>query len=322
MQKLSFLNSFFDLITVIFITALITLSVLSLCFIFHLHIKSKSLTHLQGFNSLWTVRFLLVLFIFLWAITELFRLPFFRRRYSHLFLPSLAIHQQANLCKVHIVLSLGFFEPAFLVTLIFLLNASIKKKTPNDTWAITFVLLMCLPIAAMHIFLIFFNPAENRMPGFFHQTSVVIDDNIGNEMVLCAYPILNNLVFAGFSAMYLVWFLFSCWKVLSLAINKGLRGRIYGLVSVVLVALPLQVVSLGFTMLWDPREEVYGIISLLVFLGAFCCATIGEGILVIKPISDALDAGGGACCMWKPHHHGGHDHKSLLASEHVGEGNI
>jgi hypothetical protein len=81
-------------------------------------------------------------------------------------------------------------------------------------------------------------------------------------------------------------------------INKNLRIRIYALGSVVLVALPLQVVSLAFTVIWTPEDEIYGVASLVVFLGAFCCAVTGEGILVIKPISDALDAGGNCCSSW------------------------
>ncbi|KAK7410750.1 hypothetical protein VNO78_01801 [Psophocarpus tetragonolobus] len=288
MHALPVLNTIFDLITVTFISGLIILSVLSLCFIFHLRLKSKSITHLQGFNSLWTVRFLLVLFIFLWAMTELLRIPFFRRKYLAPFLPSFAISQQANLCKVHIVVSLGFLEPAFLVTLLFLLNASIKKKTPNDAWAITFVLLTCLPIATLQGLFIFFTPLESRVPV---ETSVVLDDGYGFETVLCAYPFFSSALFAVFGAAYSTWFLFSCWRVLSLVINKGLRVRIYLLASIVLFALPLQIVSLGFTVLWSPHQELYALVSFLSFLAAFSCATTGEGILVIKPISDALDAG-------------------------------
>ena len=295
--SLPLLNSAFDLITVIFISGLIILSVLSLCFIFHLRFKSKSITHLQGFNSLWTVRFLLVLFVFLWSITELLRLPFFRRKYLYPFTPSFSISQQADLCKVHIVLSLGFFEPAFLVTLLFLLNASIKRKTPNnDKWAITSVLLTCLPVATLQALLIFFAPFKNRVPA---ESSVVLNDGYGFETVLCAYPFLSSVLFAVFGVAYSSWFLFSCWRVLLLVINKGLRVRIYVLASIVLVAIPLQIVSLGFSVLWSPHQEVYGVVSLVGFLAAFGCATAGEGILVIKPISDALDAGGN-CCVSTP----------------------
>lgn len=314
MHTFPVLNSAFDLTTVTFISGLIILSVLSLCFIFHLRLKSKSLPYLQGFNSLWTVRFLLVFLIFLWAITELLRLPFFRRKYLYTFLPSLSISQQVGLCKTHTVLSFGLFEPAFLVTLLFLLNASIKKKTPNDAWAITTVLLTCLPLLTIQGILVFFNPFEKRFPGLFHQNSVVLTD----DTVLCSYPFLNSVVFAAFSAAYCTWFLFSCWRVLSLVINKGLRLRIYGLASVVLLALPIQVVALGFTVLWSPEDEVYGVVSLVVFLGAFCCATVGEGILVIKPISDALDAGGSGC--WFASRDGcGRGHKEEQVVAAVGE---
>lgn len=287
------LTSAFDLTTVTLISSLIVLSVLSLCFIFHLRLKSKSLTYLQGFNSLWTVRFLLVLFIFFWCIIELFRLPFFRRKYLYPLSPSLDITQQANLCKIHIVFSLGFFEPAFLLTLLFLLNASIRKKTPNDGWAVTFVFSTCLPLGILQGLLVYFNPLGHRVPALLRQTFVILED----DTVLCAYPFLNSVVFAAFSAAYCAWLLFSCWKVLSLVINKGLRIRIYALGSVVLVALPLQVVSLAFTVLWSPEDDIYGVVSLVVFFCAFFCAVAGEGILVIKPVSDALAAGGN-CCMW------------------------
>ncbi|CAL0319548.1 unnamed protein product [Lupinus luteus] len=295
MPALPFLNLAFDLTTVAFISALIIFSLLSLCFIFHLRFKSKSLTHLQGFNSIWTVRFLLVLFIFFWAITELLRLPFFRRRYLYRFLPVLSISQQSEFCKLHLVFSLGFFEPAFLVTLLFLLNASTKKQTPNDTSAITFVLITCLPITTFQGLLLYFKPVLDHVPLFFLQTAVVINHGLGTETVLCGYPFLNSAVFAGFGVGYSLWFLVSCWKVLSLVINKGLRARIFTLAVTVLVALPLQIMALGLTLFWKLEEDMYGVVSLVVFFGAFCCAVTGEGILVIKPISDALDAGESRC---------------------------
>ncbi|KAF1871436.1 hypothetical protein Lal_00020229 [Lupinus albus] len=132
----------------------------------------------------------------------------------------------------------------------------------------------------------------DHVPLFFRQTAVVINYGFGSETVLCGYPFLNSAVFAGFGVGYSLWFLVSCWRVLSLVINKGLRARIYALAVTVLVALPLQIVALGFTLFWNPDEDMYGVVSLVVFFGAFCCAVMGEGILVIKPISDALDVGG------------------------------
>lgn len=99
-----------------------------------------------------------------------------------------------------------------------------------------------------------------------------------------------------------------------MVINKGLRVRIFSLASTVLVALPLQLVALALSVFWRPDEELHGVVSLVVFLGAFCCAVTGEGILVIKPISDALDAGG-HCCRWNARHGGGREVKTSPAPE-------
>ncbi|KAI4307049.1 hypothetical protein L6164_030279 [Bauhinia variegata] len=298
-SALPLLDCAFDITTFVFIAALLVLSVLSCCFVFHLRLKSKILTHLQDFNSLWTVRLLLVAFIFLWAIVELFRSPFFRRRYLYSFLPSVDINQQDKFCKAHIILSLGFFEPAFLVILLYLLSASIRKKTPNDIWAITFVAITCLPVTTVQAILILLEPLENRLPGFFRltSTSIVLRNGAGNETVLCAFPLLNSIAFGAFGIAYAIWFVVSSWKVLSLVINKGLRRRIHELSLTILIALLLQIVSLMLTNFWDPDEVAYGVASLVAFLGAFACAAAGQGIMVIKPISDALDAGG-SCCRW------------------------
>ncbi|KAK7317093.1 hypothetical protein RJT34_01038 [Clitoria ternatea] len=287
-----FLNSIFDLVTITFVSALIILSFLSLCFIFHLRLKSKFITHLQNFNSLWTVRSLLVLYVTLWAITELFRLTLFRYKYLYPFFPSLAkVLRQETLCKVHIVLSLGLFEPAFLLTLLSLLNASIKNMTRNMWHVIVFVLLTCFSMATLQGFLLFFVPLKQEVPLHFLQSSMVLENDEA-DMCLCVYPLLNSVVFAVFGATYSAWFVLSCWRVLSLVINKGLRRRIYGLASVVMVAVPLQVVCLGLTMFWSPNDNVYAVVSFVAFFGVVCTGATGEGILVIKAISDALDAGG------------------------------
>ncbi|KAJ7959408.1 Plasminogen activator inhibitor [Quillaja saponaria] len=283
------LNSVLDLTTISFITTILILSILSLCFIFHLRFKSKSLTHLQHFNSLWTVRFLLVSFISLWAITELFRLPFFRRRYLYPFLSSFTIDQQSNLCKIHVALNLGFFQPAFLVTLLFLVNVSIKQKTHNNIWAISFVLITCLPLLLLQIVLIFFTPFKLQLPEIFRRSSTVWKNGFGNQTVLCAYPLLNTIAFAIFGIGYIVWFLFSCWKVGSMVINKGLRYRLFGLIFSVVVSLPVQILCLGLSVLWNPDEMAYSTVAFVAFLSTFSCATVGEGILVIKPVADALD---------------------------------
>ncbi|VVA11363.1 Hypothetical predicted protein [Prunus dulcis] len=296
--RIPFLDSALDLATLLFISALIILSLLSLCFIFHLCFKSRTALHLQHFNSLWTVRFLLVLFVIFWSLNELLRIPTLRRTYLYPFFSTLAPLEEPHFCKIHVALSLGFFEPAFLVTLLFLVDVSIEKKTPNAFWAIAFVLATCLPMALVQVIFLFFNPFQKLrlpVPDFFVRSYVVSKSELGISMVSCAYPLLNTIMFGSFGAAYSLWFLFSCWKVLSLVINKGLRTRIYTLAATVLVPLPLQIIFMGLSNFWKPDHPAFAAVSFVAFLATLTCAAVGEGILVIKPIGDSLAAGGDAC---------------------------
>ncbi|TMW89160.1 hypothetical protein EJD97_017575 [Solanum chilense] len=180
----------FDFITICFISGLLLLSLLSFVFIFHLRLRSRQYPHLKNFNSLWTVRLLLVFFAILWALNEVVRLHFIRQNYILPLLPPLTLNQQANLCKVHVVLSVGLFEPAFLTTLLFLVNMSIKKHSPSGIWAVIVVWPICLPLLVLQILAVFFSPLQKRLPIYLHSSSFVSTDNLGNQTVLCTYPIL------------------------------------------------------------------------------------------------------------------------------------
>lgn len=297
---LPLLESAFEYATLSLIITLLLLSLLSLCFVFQLRFKSRTLYHLQDFNSLWSVRFSLVSLITLWALNELVRIPFFRLHLLYSLFPSPTLSDQAHLCKIQAVLSLGFLEPAFLVTLLFLLNVSIKKKTPCGMWAIPFALFTCLPVLMLQIMCVFVVPLNTELPVFFTRSSVLSKNVFGDRSaVLCAYPLLSTIVFGAFGIGYSICFFFSCGKVVSLVINKGLRVRTYGLAFTVLVALPMQIAGLGLSVLWRPEESAYSGVALVAFIGTFLCAAVGEGILIIKPITDAM-AAGGHCCRWNP----------------------
>lgn len=290
---LSFLDpATFDLTTISFIVIILLLSLLSLSFIFHLHLKSRTSHHLQRFNSLWTVRFLLVAFIASWALNELLRLSFFRRRYLYPFLPSLTSLHQSTLCQLHALFSLGLFQPCFLITLLYLINASAKNRTPHDYGAIAFLLLVSMPIFFLHLFIVFYTPFKDELPPAFNQSYLVIQDGFDNATVLCAYPLLSSIAFSGFGIGYMLCFLFSCWKVASMVINKSLRIRVYALAFTIIISLPSQVIFLGLSGLWRPDEPAYSVAALVVFLCTFLCAAAGEVILVIVPIADSLAAGG------------------------------
>ncbi|CAK9146514.1 unnamed protein product [Ilex paraguariensis] len=256
---------------------------------------SRQSHHLQNFNNLWTVRLLLVSFVSLWVINEVLRLPSFHRRHLYPFFPSLTLTQQANLCKFHLVLSLGFLEPGFLLTLLFLVNVSIRKRNQHDWSAITSMFIMWFPILLLQICFVYFSPFKSQLPAVMHRSFLLILDVSDESMVVCTYPLLSCIVFAAFAIAYSLGLLLSCWRVVAFVINKGTRVRIKMLVSTVMTALTMQILLLVLASLWPG----YNIVVLAMFTCVSLCAAVGEVIAVIKPTMDAL-AAGGECCRWSP----------------------
>ncbi|KAL3714351.1 hypothetical protein ACJRO7_006300 [Eucalyptus globulus] len=311
------LDTAIDLALLALIAVLLLLSSLSFACVIHLCLKSRSAPHLGNFNSLWTVRLLLVSSTALWALVELLRVPFFRRRYLVPFLPFLTESQQADICRFHSVLSLGLCEPVFLLTALFLVNVSIKKQDPCRLWALAFVFGACLPLLFLQILFVFYQPIYLLLPEIFGRSTYVSKDAFGNETVLCTYPLMSIIVFGAFGITYSLCFLLSCWKVMSLVINKGLRTRIYVLAMAVLVSLPLEILLLGVSVMWMPDRAVYKVLELGVFLCTLACTVAGEGILVIRPIMDTL-AAGGECCQWSPDQRPAREEDRIPQAEEVG----
>nr|XP_004235007.1 uncharacterized protein LOC101245335 [Solanum lycopersicum] len=286
----------FDFITICFISGLLLLSLLSFVFIFHLRLRSRQYPHLKNFNSLWTVRLLLVFFAILWALNEVVRLHFIRRNYILPLLPPLTLNQQANLCKVHVVLSVGLFEPAFLTTLLFLVNVSIKKHSPSGIWAVIVVWPICLPLLVLQILAVFFSPLQKRLPIYLHSSSFVSTDNLGNQTVLCTYPVYSSILFGGFTVAYLLAFVISCWRVISFVINRKIQVRVNLLATSFMIALPLQILCLVSLPIRPPDDPFHCVSMLVMFLAVAWCITVGEVTLVIKPIADAFAAGNASSC--------------------------
>ena len=99
------------------------------------------------------------------------------------------------------------------------------------------------------------------------------------------------MIFAAFGISYAIVFLFSCWKVVSLAINKRLRARINTLALTILVCLSLQIVILMVSVVWNPKDLWYYALDLFNFVCVLICGVVGEGVLIIKPTVDALRVG-------------------------------
>jgi hypothetical protein len=150
-----------------------------------------------------------------------------------------------------------------------------------------------------------------KMPSIFHRSSVVFKNNFGVEIVMCTYPLISCIVFGAFGVWYTLFFFLSCFKVVTLAINKGLRARIYSLAFVVMVMLPLEILFLVLSAFWRPEETIYGAFSFLVFFTTLVIAAVGEGMLIIRPIIDSLTAGG-TTCLFPQELEAGHRHVRVI----------
>ncbi|XP_058106360.1 uncharacterized protein LOC131249574 [Magnolia sinica] len=279
-------NSIIDLATLTFLLILIFISIFSISFIFHFRLKTlNSSQHLRDFNSLWPTRILLVSFVLLWSLSELLRLS----------LPSkvLTLPQQQSLCKAYIVASQGIFQPAFFLTLLFLVSVSLHCSNYHNTLpkALSTILLTCLPVLFLQVFFVFFSSRVSifrNLPEIFRRDSVVLRRAGHTDRIFCAYPLFSTVVLSGFGGGFLTWFLVVCWRAVSLVINKTLRVRIFGLAFSVAFFVPAQAVCLALSVWWKPGDAVFEVLSFVGFLSVLVCAVVGEGILVIRPMADAL----------------------------------
>lgn len=116
--------------------------------------------------------------------------------------------------------------------------------------------------------------------------------NGGDDNLTCTYPLISTITFGAFAIFYVMFFSLACWRVGTIVINKGLRVRIYMLAFTVIASISAQLVFLASSVFWKSLDLPFDWLGFVVFLTVLLCAAVGEGILVIKPITDAMAVGG------------------------------
>eukprot|EP00249_Psilotum_nudum_P020403 c27684_g1_i2 orf=1065-2096(+) len=261
---------------------------------FRTKIRRGHLLALQNFNALWVVRIILITFAVLRGLTELLRLPLLRRK-GWLFY-SLNFRWQANLCKIYTLSSFGFTEPCLFLTAIFLVQGSMRDApfTPRRKWnrkVIALILVFCLPVFLVQaVFVIASSSFErdNDIPHYFTRSFIKEVDFDGQDVAVCTFPLFSTLVLALFVCVYNAHLLYLGWKIMSVVINRRLQARVCGLVFALTVLLPLHVSFLGFSVLSSPGNPVFEVVTFLSFFTWLFCTLVGDAILVIRPIADAL----------------------------------
>ncbi|GER30115.1 hypothetical protein STAS_06035, partial [Striga asiatica] len=154
----------------------------------------------------------------------------------------------------------------------FPVNVSIKKKKKKGSCSCLMASIVCSLMTLLQVVSVYLSP----------------DNDDEDQNMLCTYPFLSCVLFGGFAAVYAVVFLIACWRVMAVVINKGMRRRIGALVSSVIVALSVQITCLILSCLLFPEDTVYGFLVLAMFIFVLGAMAIGDLILIITPITHAL----------------------------------
>lgn len=284
----------FGVVTISLVLLFDILAVRCIYQVAHLRVRvqRREFIQLRYFSGPWITRIFLLIVAIWWSLSEVARLSIFKEK---LFF---SITWQRHICKLYILFNLGFSEPSVFLTLVFLLRASLLKRssgTLSRGWnqkTIGYVLLYCLPVFSMQLILDLTEPrlfSESKSNGRVKKTNYFTKSSflIGDECV-CAYPLFSTILLGLFHAALISYVLYIGMHVLLSAINKRLLRRLYWLVSSVIFSLPLRVLLLGFSVLPQPGNLAHELIVFLAFLIMLLCTVIGIIILVYFPVLDSM----------------------------------
>ncbi|KAK9070981.1 hypothetical protein SSX86_009549 [Deinandra increscens subsp. villosa] len=280
-------------VSLVAVLGLIGLLCILYSFYFRDHIRSQSQTQLRYFSGPWVIRITFILFAIWWGFGEILRLEFLRRegRVLH----TLDSKWQEIVCKCYVVSNLGFSEPCLLLTLVFLLRASLQKTESgplSQKWNIRtmiYILLCVIPLFALQMTVILVGQRVEtdlnlNKKGYLFK----ITTEYPNDAARCFYPLLSTVFLGVFATMLTLYLFWIGRRMLILVINKGLKKRVYTLIFFVSGFYPLRVLLLGLSVLFKPGDPVFEVVAFLAFLSLLCCVGVGICILVYLPIADSL----------------------------------
>lgn len=215
-------------------------------------------------------RLLLAFFAGLMATAEMLRLPFFRR----VMFP----RRHVMPCLAYPLVAHGIAEPGLLAVVLLLLRASTgSARLPAAALAVP---LACLPFLTAHVLVLVTPTTVVAYPG---QLAHAVDG-----AAHCAYPAYAATLLLALAAVYVPLLASACWGVAAVAINRRVRTRAYALSALVVLPLPVQVVALALTSVWDTPRYTSPTVGLVGFLAVAVAAAASLTILVLLPVYDAL----------------------------------
>lgn len=210
-------------------------------------------------------------------------------------LHNMGISSQENLCRFHVVWSVGLMEPGLLLTVLFLVQGSLQEAPRHlNGRVLLLMLLSCLPVFILQLSLAAAGHGSSSkgfgsaLPSYFTRSYKVIHEGSDTELALCNYPLFSILALGVFSMVFVFCFARLGYRMLCHVINRKLRMRVYWLLTTVIFFLPLHVTLLGATVRLDPNRTVHEILMFLGFLTLLLCIAAAMGVLVVLPVADAI----------------------------------
>eukprot|EP00250_Pteridium_aquilinum_P011620 c20198_g1_i1 orf=311-1525(-) len=262
---------------------------------FHFRVGKERQPLLRDFDSPWVVRIVLICFSMLWTLGELFRLPWLREKDR--LLHHMGLNAQENLCRLHVVWSVGLMEPSLLLTVLFLVQGSLQEAPRLLNGRVLLLMfLSCLPVFILQLSVATaagrgdggHRGFGSKLPSYFIRSYQVVVGNDNTQLALCNYPLFSILALGVFSAVFVFCFARLGYRMLCHVINRRLRLRVYCLLLTVIVFLPLHVVLLSMAVRLDSNRTAHEVLMFLGFLTLLLCVVAAMGVLVVLPVADAV----------------------------------
>ncbi|KAI8470397.1 MAG: hypothetical protein J3K34DRAFT_521407 [Monoraphidium minutum] len=218
-------------------------------------------------------------------------------------------YQVDAMCRLHIGLTFGVLEPAFLLLVLFSCMYTVHKHSdevgPNpNLFIFALTVGLTLPMCAAQVFAALFSRIitqlryhEDLMKEFFAASISVSDVMCPPEQrdnpncAVCVFPAFSTLISAAFGIVYLLSLWYITGAIAAAAINKMLARRIRALQITVTLCFCLGVALRGVTVRFYPYS--LGFVALTVADVAVTCALLVSISFILGwvPVGEAAAAG-------------------------------
>lgn len=276
--------------------------------------KSKRDSYaIKSFNGYWHARALLLLTGGLWVLVQILRL-------DSLWTPDSVILQwrpnitswtrHGLLCRLYLTLSLGLFQPLFLLLTLMLCQGTLSRPkvhrrcTVPNLKAVSLAFIWTLPILLLQSVVawisIFFNGNrwESQPHSFLHFFFATYEFGSAyscgaldaNQCALCVFPAVADIVSVAFTTLYLLALWTTTSRMIIAAINRRIQRRLRTFQYVNLAALGAGEALRSCTLVSTPYHWTFQMLWVMYWLTICLLVICTTWLLVVQPVRSAKQA--------------------------------